>query len=228
MSSPTEWTWVWASSGSWWWTGKLDELQSMGHKESDKTYGLRRHTHAQFRELAKPSYNSQDSLLWLSSVQFSHTVVSDSLRPHGLQHTRPPCPSPLSEFTQTYVHWVSDAIQSSILHRLLLLPPSIFPSIRVFLNESAVCIRWPKYWSFSFNISSSNEHSGLIPLGWTGWISLQSKGLSRVFSKPQFKIPQLLWLGWDKWIDGFTDFTVTCFNKLCFKFLIISTRAIRT
>ena len=88
----------------------------MGHKESDKTYGLRRHTHTQFRELAKPSYiaiDSQDSLLWLSSVQFSHTVVSDSLRPHGLQHTRPPCPSPLSEFTQTYVHWVSDAIQSS-------------------------------------------------------------------------------------------------------------------
>ena len=69
-----------------------------------------------------------------------------------------------------------------ILHRLFLLPPSIFPSIRVFLNESALCIRWPNYWSFNFNISSSNEHSGLIPLGWTGWISLLSKGLSRVFS----------------------------------------------
>jgi len=69
-----------------------------------------------------------------------------------------------------------------ILHRLFLLPPSIFPRIRVFLNESALCIRWPNYWSFNFNISSSNEHSGLIPLGWTGWISLLSKGLSRVFS----------------------------------------------
>ena len=64
----------------------------------------------------------------------------------------------------------------------LLLPPSIFPSIRVFPNESALSIRWPKYWSFSFNISPSNEHPGLIPLGWTGWISLKSKGLSRVFS----------------------------------------------
>ena len=65
-----------------------------------------------------------------------------------------------------------------LCHPLLLLP-SIFPSIRVFSNESSLRIRWPKYWSFSFNISPSNEHPGL---GWTGWISLQSKGLSRVFS----------------------------------------------
>ena len=64
----------------------------------------------------------------------------------------------------------------------LLLLPSILPSIRVFSNESAVCIRWPNYWSFNFNISPSNEHQDWSPLGWTGWISLQSKGLSRVFS----------------------------------------------
>ena len=64
----------------------------------------------------------------------------------------------------------------------LLLLPSIFPSIRVFSHESALHIRWPKYWSFSFNISSSNEYQDWFPLGWTGWISLQSKGLSRVFS----------------------------------------------
>ena len=69
-----------------------------------------------------------------------------------------------------------------ILCRPLLLLSSIFPSITVFSNESALCIRWPKYWSFSFNISPSNEHPGLISFGWTGWISLQSKGLSRVFS----------------------------------------------
>ena len=64
----------------------------------------------------------------------------------------------------------------------LLLPPSIFPSIRVFSNEPVLCIRWPKYWSFSFSIGSFNEYPGLISLGLTGWISLQSKGLSRVFS----------------------------------------------
>ena len=63
------------------------------------------------------------------------------------------------EFAQTHVHWVSDAIQTS--YPLLFLP-SIFPSIRVFSNGSALCIKWPKYWSFSFNISPSNKHSGLI------------------------------------------------------------------
>ena len=68
-----------------------------------------------------------------------------------------------------------------LCHPLLLLP-SIFPSIRVFYNESVLRIRWPKYWSFSFSISPSNEYSGLISLELTGWIFLQSKGLSRVFS----------------------------------------------
>ena len=58
-----------------------------------------------------------------------------------------------------------------ILCHLLPLLPSIFPSIRVFSNESVLPIRWPKYWSFTFNISPSNEYSGLISLGWTGWIS---------------------------------------------------------
>ena len=66
----------------------------------------------------------------------------------------------LLKFTQTHVHWVGDAIQPSHPHPLLLLP-SIFPSIRVFTNESALCIRWPKYWSFSFNINA--EDLGSIP-----------------------------------------------------------------
>ena len=69
-----------------------------------------------------------------------------------------------------------------ILCRPLLLLPPIPPRIRVFSNESTLRMRWPKYWSFSFSISPSNEYSGLISLGWTGWISLQSKGLSRAFS----------------------------------------------
>ena len=81
-----------------------------------------------------------------------------------------------------------------LCHPLLLLP-SIFPSIRVFSN-GALCIKWPKYWSFSFNISPSNENQDWSPLGWTGWISWQSKGLSRVFSnttvlKHQFFCAQL-------------------------------------
>ena len=70
-------------------------------------------------------------------------------------------------------------------HLILCWPPllpSIFPSIRVFSSESALHIRWPKYWSFSFSISPSNEYSGWFPSGLTGLISLLSKGLSRVFS----------------------------------------------
>ena len=69
-----------------------------------------------------------------------------------------------------------------ILCHPFLLPPSIFPSIKVFSNKSVLCIRRPKYWSFSFSISPSNEYSGLISFRMDCWISLQSKGLSRVFS----------------------------------------------
>ena len=68
----------------------------------------------------------------------------------------------LLALAQTHVHWVSDAIQPSRSCHSLLFLPSIFPSIRVFSNESGLCIRWPKYWSFSFNISPSSEYSGLI------------------------------------------------------------------
>ena len=88
----------------------------------------------------------------------------------------------LLEFTQTHVHQVGDAIQPSHpLSAPSLLPP-IPPSITVFSSESALQMRWPKYRSFSFSISPSNEDPGLTPLGWTGWISLKSKGLSRLFN----------------------------------------------
>ena len=85
------------------------------------------------------------------------------------------CCHHLPEFTQTHVHQVGDAIQPS--HPLLppLLLPSIFPSIRVFSNESALHIRWPKYWSFNFNISPSNEHPGLISfrMDWLDLLAVQ-------------------------------------------------------
>ena len=81
----------------------------------------------------------------------------------------------LPESTQIHVHFVDDAIQPSYP---LLSPspqPSIFPSIRVFSNESVLCIKWPKYWSFSFNISPSNEHSGLISfrMDWLDLLAVQ-------------------------------------------------------
>ena len=69
-----------------------------------------------------------------------------------------------------------------ILCHPLLLPSSVFPSIRVFSSESVLCIRWPKYWSFSFTSVLPMNTQDWSPLGWTGWISLQFNGLSRVFS----------------------------------------------
>ena len=88
----------------------------------------------------------------------------------------------LPELTQTHAHRVGDAIQHLILCHPLLLLPSIPPSIRVFSNESTLRMRWPKYWSFNFSISPSNEHPGLISFGMDWLVSLHSKGLSRVFS----------------------------------------------
>ena len=89
----------------------------------------------------------------------------------------------LPRFTQTQVHRVGDAIQPSHLCRPLLLLLSIFPSIRVFSNELPLHIRWPKYWSITFSISSTNEYSGLISFRiLAGLISLQSKGHYTVFS----------------------------------------------
>ena len=142
----------------------------------------------------------------VSSVQFSHSVMSDSLQPHGLQHARLLCPpvSPgmhaglVAQLCLTPCHptdcslsgysvhgilqarileWVAIIISWSLVkfmstelvmlsnHLILYYPlllPSVFPSIRVFSNKSALCIRWPKYWSFSFSISPSSEYSGLI------------------------------------------------------------------
>ena len=83
--------------------------------------------------------------------------MSDSLRPHGLQHARIPCPPPTPGASSN-----SCPSNHLILCCLLLLPPLIFPSISVFSNESVLHIRWPKCWGFSFSISPSGEYSGLI------------------------------------------------------------------
>jgi len=93
----------------------------------------------------------------------------------GCSMTGLPVHHQVSEFTQTHVHWVGDAIQRLILCHPLFLPPSIFPSIRVISNESPLCIRWPKYWSFSFNISPSNEHPELISfrMDWLDLLAVQ-------------------------------------------------------
>ena len=120
-------------------------------------------------------------------LQFSRSVISDSLRPHELQHTsslsitnsRSP-PKPVS---------TESVMPSShlVLCRPFLLLPSIFPSIRVFPNESAPHIRWPKYWSFNFSISPSNEHPGLVSfrMDWLDLLAVQ--GTLESSPTPQFK-----------------------------------------
>ena len=109
--------------------------------------------------------------------QFSHSVVSESLRPHGLQHARPPCPSPTPRVHSDSCplsQWCHPTILR-ILCRPLLLPPSVFPRIKVFTNESVLHIRWPKYWSFSFSISPFNEYSGSISfrINWFDLLAVQ-------------------------------------------------------
>ena len=101
--------------------------------------------------------------------------MSDSMPPHELQHARPPCPSPRPRVYPTHVQESVIPSNHLILCCSLLLLPSIFPSIRVFFKESAVCFRWPKYWSFSFSISPSNEHPGLISfrMDWLNLLAVQ-------------------------------------------------------
>ena len=120
-------------------------------------------------------------MIYFSSVQSSFSVMSNSLWPHGLQHARLPCPPP------TPAAYSNSSPLHRLCHRTIsfccpILPPSIFRSIRVFSNESVLHIRWPKYWSYSFSISPSNEYSRLISFMIDRLIFMQSKGHPRVFS----------------------------------------------
>ena len=110
-----------------------------------------------------------------SSVQLSHSVVSNSLRPHESQTPGLPVHHQLPKFTQTHIHRVSDGSSHLILCCPLLLLPPIPPRIRVFSNESTLRVRWSKYWSFSFSISPSNEHPGLISfrMDWLDLLAVQ-------------------------------------------------------
>ena len=107
-----------------------------------------------------------------NSVQLSCLVVSDSLRPHGLQHTRPPCPSPIPRVYSDSCPlswWCHPTISSSVDHFSSHLQS--FPALGSFQIQSVFRIRWPKYWSFGFSISPSNEYPGLISFR-TDWLDL--------------------------------------------------------
>ena len=114
----------------------------------------------------------------LSNHQFSslQSELCPTLWSHGPQHARPPYPSPTPRVysnSSPMSQWCHPTIWSSVVPLIPL--PSIFPSIKIFIYESALWIRWPKYWSFSFNISPSKEHSGLISprMDWLNLLAVQ-------------------------------------------------------
>ena len=132
-----------------------------------------------------------------STVQFSCSVLSNSLQAYRLHHASPPCPSPIPRVYSNSCplsQWCYPTIFCP-----LLLPPSIFPSNRLLSNESLLCIRWPKYWNFSFSISPSNEYSWLISfrMDWLDLLAVQGtlkSLLQHHSSKHQFFRAQLsLW-----------------------------------
>ena len=121
------------------------------------------------------------SFIFGCAVQFSHSVVSDSLQPHRLQYARLPCPSPTpGTYSNSFplCWWWHPTISSSVVPP----PPAFNLSQHQGLFQWVLCIRWPKYWSFSFSISPPVTIKDWFPLGLTGWIFLQTKGLSKVFS----------------------------------------------
>ena len=122
-----------------------------------------------------------------TSAQSSLSGMSESLWPHGLQHARPL--SITNSWSLPKLMSIEFVMPSNhlILCRPLLLLPSIFPTIRVFSNESALHIRWPNYWSFSPNISPSNEHSGLISFRMDRLDLLAVQGTQESSPTPQFK-----------------------------------------
>ena len=162
-------------------------------------------------ELTSPAFHKGSPLVvWLGRyLQFSLVAQSCPTFCDPVDCSTPSLPvhHQLPAFTRIHVHWVGGFMSIELVvvpsnHLILccplLLPPSIFPSIRVFSNELALPIRWLKYWSFSFNISPSNEYSGLIyfRMDWLDFLAVGA--LSRVFSnttdqKHQFLTAQLSW-----------------------------------
>ena len=132
------------------------------------------------RETVTQSFNGKSNIFCLL---LSHSVMSNFLWPHELQHVRLPCSSPSPELAQIHPlsQWWYSSISSILCHPLLFLP-SIFPSIRVFSNESALHIRWPSTGASASPSVLSMDTQNWFPLGFTGFISLQSKGFSRIFS----------------------------------------------
>ena len=177
MASPTRWTWVWVNSGSWWWTGRPGVLQSMGLQSQ-----------TQLSNWTELNWSLQQLCNSCCLVTHSCPTLCDPMDQD--------CQASLS-FT---IYWsllklisIKSVMPSSHLNLCcsLLFLPSTFPSIRVFSSESALCIRWPKYWSFS--ISPSKEYSGLISLRMDWFHLLAVQGTLKSFPQHHSSKSSVLW-----------------------------------
>ena len=168
-----------------WWQDKLHQLSSDSYLTRNKSHST--HSRDATRRIPPliqrvhhfpPDLRVKEPRQWVlaSSVlyvsQFSLSAMSNSLWPHGLQHTRLPWPSPTLKLMS--IESVVPSNHLILCHPLLLLP-SVFPSIGVFFSESVLCIRWPKYWSFIFSISFSHQVAKLLEL------QLQHQSLQSIF-----------------------------------------------
>ena len=198
MASLIQWMWVWANSKRYWRTGKLGVLQSMQSQRvehgwaAEQQQGRVRGMEKRWRKDIRCTDND-----WFSSVQFSHSVMSDSLQPHELQHARPPCPSPTPRVHPNpcpLSQWCHPTISSSVVP--VSSCPQSFPASGSFQMSQLFASGGQSIGvSASKSVLQMNTQDW-SPLGWTDWISLQSKGLSRVFSnttvqKHQFFSTQL-------------------------------------
>ena len=216
MSSLTQWTWVWVDSRSCWWTGRPGMLWFMGSQRAGHDWAteLKRRVRVLFSpwNVVRPLYsllgNVQISVMrWTSSsvyslslpflldnLQFSCSVVSDSLRPYDLQHVRPPCQSPTSGIYSNSCSlscWCHPTISSSVVPFSSC--PQSFPASGCFPMSQLFTSGGQSIGvSASTSVLPMNTQDR-APLGWTGWISLQSKGLSRVFSNTTVQKASILW-----------------------------------
>ena len=174
MASPTLWAWVWVNSGSWWWTGRPGMLRFMGSQSVGHDWAIELNwtectpeinvTYVNYVVVQSPSCAQLFTTPWTTAYQASLSFI----------------------ISQSFLKLMSIESVMPSSHLILCCPLlplcSIFPSVRVFSNESALCIRWPRYWSFTFSISLPMSIQGWFLLGWIDLILLLSQGLSRVFS----------------------------------------------
>ena len=161
IASLMQWTWTWANSMRWWRTGRPGMLESMGHRV--------RHDWAQFSSVQSLSHVRLLATLWTAARQASLSITNSR-----------------SLLKLMSIKSVMTSSHLVLCHPLLLLPP-VPHSIRIFSNQSTLGMRWPKYWSFSFSISPSNEHPGLISFR-MDWLDLPAvQGTLKSSPTPQFK-----------------------------------------